>query len=302
VIGAVVHRHTRSCVVDAPVPLADDAHGRRLPVPPCDDRGLLLDDVEQSRHVAGPRHHLVVAFEQHQRERPRRDRPRRRDLGALDVRGDTRDRGLDVGAVPRARGDRTRGGGSTYRDVDEPVEADAADGDRRNDGHAEQPAELDVVDAQPLSPCLVDEVEREHDRHAEVQQLQREIEVALQPRGVDNHDHDVGAAVEQRAACHPLILGRPAQRVRARQVHHAELASPEHRARELHLDRLAGIVGGLDAHPGEPVEDARLADVGIAGEGDADTGTALPAGDRGMAGGHYVSWTTIRAATSRPSA
>ena len=150
----------------------------------------------------------------------------------------------------------------------------------------------------------IHEVQRDDERQPHVEELEREVEVPLEPRRV-HHRHDgVGLPVEQRLARHPLVLGRGPQRVGPGQVHDADLLPLEPRRGQRDFHRLAGIVGRRHAHAREPVEEARLADIGVAGQREPDGHVFAPAGDGAVAAGHraHPPLTKMCAATFLPSA
>jgi hypothetical protein len=142
--------------------------------------------------------------------------------------------------------------------------------DRRDDRTAEDLAQtLDVhLDAPGLG--LVHHVQGHDDGQAHVQDLEPEVQIARQVGGVQDQDGDVWGAVQQGLAGDPLILRDAAQRVGARQVNDPDGTILEAGLAQLHLDRLAGIVGRDDAHSRQPVEETRLADVGIPGQCDGE--------------------------------
>ena len=56
-----------------------------------------------------------------------------------------------------------------------------------------------------LGQCYVHHVQRHHQRHAHLEQLNGEIEVALEVRGIDNIHHEVGVVCQQVVARNLLI-------------------------------------------------------------------------------------------------
>ena len=77
----------------------------------------------------------------------------------------------------------------------------------------------------------VDHVQRDHHRQAELDDLQHQVEVALERRGVDHADHQVGRAspvdlAAQHVGARSARPARPAlERVAARQVDDPQLAA-----------------------------------------------------------------------------
>ena len=83
--------------------------------------------------------------------------------------------------------------------------------------------ELRAVDLDALRRGRVDHVQRDDDRHAEIEQLTREVEVAVEVGGIDDGEHDIGprllrpAAEEQIDGDH-LVGAAGGEAVGARQV------------------------------------------------------------------------------------
>ena len=124
----------------------------------------------------------------------------------------------------------------------------------------------------------VEHVQPQHHRLLHRQQFRHQIEVALQCRGVDHGDDDVGPLADQVVARDPLFLRVGGQAVGARQIHQVEAeAVLAAEGAGLLLHRLARPVADVLAQAGEHVEDGGLAHVGLADEGHRE----LPGGRDG---------------------
>ena len=108
-------------------------------------------------------------------------------------------------------------------------------------------------------------VQRQHDRHAQLQQLQRQIQTARRARRVRDADDRVRLTAEQIRARDALLVREGAQRIHPRQVderHVRPRAAYAGAARDGH----AREVARARIRPGERVEERRFAAVGIARE------------------------------------
>jgi hypothetical protein len=112
------------------------------------------------------------------------------------------------------------------------------------------------------------DVERHHHRDAELEELDREVQVPLEVRRVHDIHDDVGALVREEVARDDLLLGVRRERVRARQVDEAEPPARVLEGRLLLLDRDARPVADMEPRAGDGVDDGRLAGVGVPGDGD----------------------------------
>ena len=139
---------------------------------------------------------------------------------------------------------------------------------RAHDRHAEQALQCLRVHADVPPGRLVQEVDAQHHARRQLQNLQREVEVALQACGVAYDDDGLRAAEAQKVAG-DLLLGRArVERIGAGNVHQL-IYMPcvaAHAARA--GDRLARPVAGVLAHARQRVEHGALADVGVAGQRD----------------------------------
>ena len=150
------------------------------------------------------------------------------------------------------------------------VESLAGGADRRHDRYAEPIAQPARVDRHAGRLRLVDHVQRDHHRHAGLDDLQDQIETALYRPRVDDDHHRVGhlpATAEHLVDGDLLVRRVGAEAVGAGQIHQLD-AGP---AGQRNLPRRPGhgnarIVAHLGARAGQGVEDGGLARVGVAGD------------------------------------
>ena len=113
----------------------------------------------------------------------------------------------------------------------------------------------------------VGHVERHDHGQARLDDLQREVEVALEVRGVEELDHHVGLAAHEIVAAHALLGAIGGKRIDTGKVGHSHAFV----ARELGLlllDRHARPVAYVAVLTGNEVEECRLAAVGVARQRD----------------------------------
>ena len=143
------------------------------------------------------------------------------------------------------------------------------------------------VDRQPLRLGHVDHVQRHDDRHAQFQELRRQVQVAVEVGRIDDgQDHVrprlLRPAAEEQIDGHHLVGAARGEAVGAGQVDQLERRSPPWANRALlHLDGDAGVVADVLAQPGQGVEQGRLAGVRVADQGDGERLAAGMAGRRG---------------------
>ena len=137
----------------------------------------------------------------------------------------------------------------------------------RHDRHAKLLRELFCVNAAAVAGQLVHHVERQHRRHAQRQQLQRQIEVALEIRRVDDVDDAVGLVFQDEIAGHDLLRRVGAERVDTRQIDHGAVLLPADGAGFL-VDRDAGEIADMLVGACQLVEQRRFAAVLVAGQGE----------------------------------
>ncbi len=155
------------------------------------------------------------------------------------------------------------------------VHAAALERRRLHHGAAQPGRQLGHVDLVAVLLHQVHHVKRHHHRQAQVENLRREVEVALEVRGVHEVDDRVGAAgalparscrVAQQVVARHDLLGRVRrERVDARQVRDGDVQSVRVGALLL-LDGDARPVAHVLRGPGQVVEHRRLAAVRIAGK------------------------------------
>ena len=190
----------------------------------------------------------------------------------VDHLGQRGNRFLDVGRLlgeperPRAR----PAGGDSVGGVQERVDACRRAGGAGHDRHAQLPLEPRRVDRDAMASGFVHQVDVDDHAIRDVENLQHEVQVAFEARGVDDHHGHVRPAEQDELASHLLVGAARLQRVGARQVDelHARAAMRE---RSLGADDgLAGPVAGVLPQAGEGVENRALAHVRVAGEGHED--------------------------------
>ena len=133
----------------------------------------------------------------------------------------------------------------------------------RHDGDAQRLAHLLHVDGAAVGVHLVHHVQRQHHRHAQLEQLQRQVQVALDVRGVHDVDDAVRLLVDDKIARDDLLLRIRTQGVDARQVDDGAALLVAHLAHLLvdgHARKVAHVLVGT----GEGVEQRRLAAVLVA--------------------------------------
>ena len=146
----------------------------------------------------------------------------------------------------------------------------------RNGHHrdAQLPAHPLHVHGAAVGPDLVHHVQGQHHGHPQLQQLQRQIEVALDVGGVHDVDDAVGLLVEDVVPGDDLLLGIGPQGVDARQVHHgAALFAPYFAGFLVHGD--AGEVAHVLVGAGEGVEKRGFAAILIADQGENHTAASF---------------------------
>ena len=213
--------------------------------------------------------HRVVAVQQplghpaaarHARERLLDHLRQGRD-GLLDPGGLLRE--AERRGARAARGDAVRG-------VEQSVDADPRAGRAGHHRDAELPLEPCRVDRNPVAPGLVHQVDVDHHPVGDVEDLQHEVQVALEPRRVDHRHRHVGPSEQDELAGHLFVRAAGLQGVGARQVDDLHARAAVREGPFGPHDGLAGPVAGVLPESGQGVEDGTLADVGVAGEGDED--------------------------------
>ena len=134
---------------------------------------------------------------------------------------------------------------------------------------------LDVHRA-AVAAHLVHHVQRQHHRRLQLHELQRQIQVTLDVRRVDDVDNAVRLFVQNEVARNDLLIRIRAKRIDARQVHNGAVLVRARRA-GFALDCDAGEIADVLVRAGELVEKRRLAAVLIADQSKdhASTSTSI---------------------------
>ena len=199
----------------------------------------------------------------------------------LDQLGDTVDAAVERAVVRRVLGARAEvdaaGTLAIARDVHRMFHklADTLvlGGGDGNHGHAEQALEQVHVDGAAVGGDLVHHVERDDHGAVELHELERQIEVTLDVRGINDVDHGVGVGVNDELATHDLLARVGRERVDAREVRDRRLGVIANLS-VLAINRHAGEVADVLVRAGQTVEERGLAAVLVAGEREGE-GLAL---------------------------
>ena len=165
--------------------------------------------------------------------------------------------------------------------VEESVDALAAAAHRRADGHAEQVAQLADVDLVALGLELVEHIEGHDGPEVHVDELGREVEVALDIGSVDDIDDDVGHGVDEVLADIKFLRRIGREGVGARQVDEGDFVAVVGEMAFLGIHRHTAVVTDVLMTARGNVEKGGLAAVGVADEGHADDMAPL-LGDMGQ--------------------
>ena len=133
----------------------------------------------------------------------------------------------------------------------------------RNHRYAQRLAHLPHVDGAAVGAHLVHHVQRQHHRHAQLQKLQRQIQVALDVRRVHDVDDAVRLLVENEISGYDFLLRIGSERIDARQVNDRAALFPANLAHLL-IDRHARKIAHVLIRAGERVEQRRLSAVLVA--------------------------------------
>ena len=138
-------------------------------------------------------------------------------------------------------------------------------GGDRYDRDAERGAHLLHVDGTAVGTDLIHHVQRQHHRYPQLEQLKRQVQIALDVGGVHNVDHAVRLLIEDKIAGDDLLLRIGPQGVDAGQIHHGAaffICDLAH----LLIYRDTGKVADVLVGAGEGVEESRFAAVLISDE------------------------------------
>ena len=130
------------------------------------------------------------------------------------------------------------------------------------------------VDINTAAARHVHHIERDHHRHAHLQHLHAEVEIAFQVGSVEHVDDQVGVARQQVVAGDFLVQRGSIQGIDAGQVDRGDRFAIEGKAALLAIHGNARPVAGTLTDPGEHVEQRGFAAVGIAREGDGQLAVA----------------------------
>ena len=148
------------------------------------------------------------------------------------------------------------------------VHALALDGGYGHHGNAQHVLHQVHVDRAAVALDLVHHVEREHHGLVQLHQLHRQVQVALDVRGVHDVDDGVWLLLQYVLAAHELLRAVRGERVDARQVRHVRVGVPlDGTALAVHRD--AGEVAHVLVRARELVEERGLAAVLVAREREA---------------------------------
>ncbi len=187
----------------------------------------------------------------------------RQDL-ALERLGETRSVGAGrrghVGAVLAG----SRGDG-----LAELLQALALVGLDGDDGHAQQFRQPLVIDLDPLVNGDVDHVEGHDHGHSQLEDLGRQVQVAIEVGGIDDGDNDVGPAfllllAQDHIDGNHFVGAARRQAVGAGQIEQVEGLAGTGHLPFLGLDGDAGVVADVLVQAGQGVEKGCLACIGIA--------------------------------------
>ena len=135
------------------------------------------------------------------------------------------------------------------------------DGD---DGRSKERGQAFGVDAEADARGGVHHVERNDDRDARLDELQRQIEPALQGCRVDDADHGPRIAFGQCVDGELLLRRARGQAVHARYVDQLDLLRPELQPRSRSVDGHSRVIADVRAPAREGIEQGALPAVGVA--------------------------------------
>ena len=144
--------------------------------------------------------------------------------------------------------------------ADQLIHAFVAGGGDGHHRHAQTLRQGLDIHAAAVACQLIHEVQSQHRGYAQLQQLQGEVEIALDVGGVHDVDDAVGVTVHQKIVGNHLFTGIRAQRIDAGQIHHLAVLLAPHLAHLL-VHRDAGKIAHVLIGPGELVEQGGLAAV-----------------------------------------
>jgi len=157
-------------------------------------------------------------------------------------------------------------GGDSMDGVQELLDPLSGPGNGGHHRNSQLPGQCSRIHGDPMASCLVGEVQTHHHPIGDLQDLEREVQIPLQPRGVHHHDGDVRASEEEEVPGHFLVGASSLERIGARQVHQLDPA-PLVGENPLRPDnRLPGPVAGMLPETGERVEHRALPGIRVTGQ------------------------------------
>ena len=155
---------------------------------------------------------------------------------------------------------------SAHGAVDQLVDALVFGCGDRNDRDAQLLRHFLHVDRAAVAAHLVHHVQRQHHRDAQLEQLQRQVQVALDVRRVNDVDDAVRVLVEHEIPCDEFLGGVGAHGIDARQVGNLAAFRAAQEA-GLAVDRYAREIADVLVCAGELVEKRRFSAVLVADQG-----------------------------------
>ena len=180
------------------------------------------------------------------------------------------DGGLQVPAVGDSQGCRPRRPRHRRHGFHEGGFAESIAGDDGHHRHAEQMRKLVVVDLDAPVAGRVDHVQGHTGGNSQFEELDRQVEVALQVGGVDDVDGHPGAFVDQEIARHHLFDAVGGEGVRPGQVDDVHVVAVLHIAALLAVDGDARIVAHMLAGSREGIKKGGLPGIGIPTQSNAE--------------------------------
>ena len=133
--------------------------------------------------------------------------------------------------------------------------------------HAQIPRQPPVIHGDAVTTRLIDQVQADDGAVSNFQHLQRQIQVALQSRGVHHNNRHIRLAEEDKIAGHLLVQTGGKQRVGAGQIDNFVALVAVAVAALGAGHRFAWPIAGMLAQAGQGIKDGTLAGIRIAGQG-----------------------------------
>ena len=151
-------------------------------------------------------------------------------------------------------------------DREQLVNPDPRPGDPWHDWNTKLTLEPTGVDGNPVASSLVNEVEIHDDAVGNLENLQNEVEIALEPGGINDNDRDVGASKQHEITCDLFVRAARLERVGARQIDDLHTLTFVAEGTFGPRDRLARPIARVLAKTSQGIEHRALADVRISGK------------------------------------